>query len=582
MSIKKLPYYLLVALLTLGASAILGFLSFTGMLALSPLLGLAIAAFVLSVVYEAEIYSQNIRSALHKIFRMDYLRQVVGMDLLKAHFPWEDEKLADDAPELFKDYCDVTKTKDKNSKALRKKLLKDMEKTFIRHLENPEDRNNEPSLQQWILNKNLHKIFEETLRKKRVMYALGGIFSVTTTVFMSVGTSYLLMESIGSVSLFAFLSAASLPAIIIPLSILAGIAYGMLAFNSITDMINNNTLVRWARKVKGYWLNDEGKFHLSAKGVVFSIAALALAALAVTLTVLTAGTWWTVVQKTKPVISWLATLPEYVMGIINPIIVGVAQLSFNLSNTAETLDLIESASKKSLGFRDFIQAIFAELRTTYEREGLGAFLNPFRVLYKLIYTPVRLLLFLGHLISIGVTSDRVPEMDEVLAAILGIISETFEDAHYFFGHEHQHAHKLKDKVDTRLEHAHGHNHGLDIPAKLLRLLLLPLMLLAKVWTKIFVKEEQIAAAPIVPDVSAHEIRDANELPITRVKKLLASKLAKNALPENFEDELNESNTMQEVQAILSEHRVSELSVFRKIEKYFPKTEPAHAVRPGGL
>lgn len=582
MSIKKLPYYFVVGLLTLGASVILGFLSFTGMLALTPLLGLAIAAFALSVVYEAEIYSQNIRAALHKIFRMDYLKRVVGMSLLKESFTWEGDTLAADAPQLLQDYCKLMQNKDKHSKALRKKLLKDLEKTFIAHLENPENPANEADLQRWLQNKNLHKTFEETLRKKRVMYALAAAFSVITTLFMSVGTSYLLMESIGSVSLFAFISAASLPAIIIPLSIVAGIAYGLLAFNSITDMINNNTLVRWAGKIKGYWTNEDGKFQISVKGVIFSIAALALAALAVTLTVLTAGTWWTVVQKTKPVVAWLAKIPEYVMGIINPIIVGLAQLSFNISNTAETLELLESASKKGFGTRDVIQTFIRNLRTTYEREGLAAFLNPFRVLYKLIYTPIRLILFLGHLISIGVTSDRVPEMDEILAAVLGIISETFEDAHYFFGHEHQHAHKLKDKVETRLENAHGHHHGLDIPAALLRIILLPIKWLAKGWSMLFAKAEPPAPAQSVQDAPVHEAQNASELPIARVKDLLTRKLAKTTLPQDFTRELNESNTLGDVQETLLKHRVSDLSVFRKVQKYFPSPKPGSAASPGGL
>ncbi len=43
-----------------------------------------------------------------------------------------------------------------------------------------------------------------------------------------------------------------------------------------------------------------------------------------------------------------------------------------------------------------------------------------------------LLLFLGHLISIGLTADRMPGVPAIVSALSGIISEGLEDFHYFF------------------------------------------------------------------------------------------------------------------------------------------------------
>ncbi len=70
---KNLPYNLLITLLTGGASLSLGFLSFSGMYALTPILPLAFAAFGLSVAYEAEIYLQNIKGAVAKLLKITYL-----------------------------------------------------------------------------------------------------------------------------------------------------------------------------------------------------------------------------------------------------------------------------------------------------------------------------------------------------------------------------------------------------------------------------------------------------------------------------------------------------------------------------
>ena len=57
---KKTLRYLAWALLTLGASLILGFLSFSGLWVLLPSLPWAFTAMALAVSYEGEIYLQNI------------------------------------------------------------------------------------------------------------------------------------------------------------------------------------------------------------------------------------------------------------------------------------------------------------------------------------------------------------------------------------------------------------------------------------------------------------------------------------------------------------------------------------------
>jgi hypothetical protein len=88
--------------------------------------------------------------------------------------------------------------------------------------------------------------------------------------------------------------------------------------------------------------------------------------------------------------------------------------------------------------------------------------------------PLRILMFLGHLVSIGVTGDRMPGVPAILSALLGIVSEGFEDAHYFFdldyffdlgGDDHHH---------------HGHEHS-DLPNQVLSLLFSPIFALAASW-----------------------------------------------------------------------------------------------------
>lgn len=99
-NLKKIPYNLALILLTAGASIILGFLSFSGMYALYPLLGLAFATFALSVAYEGEIYLQNIKGALTKLFKSDYLEHRMAKEYLLDHFPDNTEE--EECPQFSK------------------------------------------------------------------------------------------------------------------------------------------------------------------------------------------------------------------------------------------------------------------------------------------------------------------------------------------------------------------------------------------------------------------------------------------------------------------------------------------------
>ncbi len=73
--------------------------------------------------------------------------------------------------------------------------------------------------------------------------------------------------------------------------------------------------------------------------------ALVLAGLAVGLTVCTAGTWWTIAKESRPLYSWMSKMPNFVMGIINPLITGSSAIFFNLQNTGESLEVVYDLTK---------------------------------------------------------------------------------------------------------------------------------------------------------------------------------------------------------------------------------------------
>ncbi|WED43115.1 hypothetical protein [Legionella cardiaca] len=519
MKAKKIPYYLLLTLLTMGASLILGFLSFGGMFVLWPILPLAFAAFALSVAYEGEIYLQNLKGALNKLFfKRDYLKRHLANEYLLENFP---DTTASDCPEFFKDYEKQLnllhlydhKRLDESSLADKKhieKTLRNMEKWFAQQLFGPNKASKlshyEADIKKWL---DTHKRgkWQTKLDQRRSTFNKVKVFSVVAGAFMGVGTTYLLVEAFAAIPLLATIPFTMLPLFIVPMAAIAGAAYGFLTYNAVTDMINNDTIRKWYNKIRQDLSNG-----VNPRSVFLAVTAIALVSLAIALTVCTAGTWWTVVKNTRPLFNWMGKIPSFVMGIIHPIITGMSSLVFNLQNTSESLEMIDEATKAKSGlFQRMRESITKGWQKLREKENWWQILNPARILLKLTVTPLRILFFLGHLISIGVTADRVPGVPEILSALLGIISEGFEDAHYFFEHDHDkhhhhehdegehshehdenhdlhsHHHESKASAHTkallkeRLASGHGHDHSADIPTRLLKALFSPLYALAAAW-----------------------------------------------------------------------------------------------------
>jgi hypothetical protein len=547
MKTKKIPYNLLLLILTSGASLILGFLSFGGMYSLYPILSLALGSFVLSVAYEGEIYLQNIKGALNKLFKSKYLERKSANAFLLEHFP---EAIDDNTPSFFKRYValltyvrafgqhglnETSKLRKKD--ALTK--LKDMEKYFAEiyfsDLEKDEDElKNE--LRDWIRNCR-PRDFLDALNKKRATFTRVKIFSAFAGFFMGLGTTYLLMEAFEVIPFFAALSSTTLPLLITPMAIVAGTAYGLLTYNAMTDMIGNRTLQKWFERIQTAY-KKEG---FTPYNVFLITSSILLSILAICLTVCTAGTWWTIAKETKPLFAWMGRLPGFVMGVVNPVITGLSMVVFTLTNSKETLDLIEQKLQSLLHDNNHSQTIFSRAQNHFnsfqnalarlivlpirgilfllhtgstqlsiaasvistgfkdlnERETLGQMLNPARAIIVLTVLPLRIILFLGHLISIGVTADKVPGISPYTSALWGFISEFFEDLHYFMHGDHHcsghHSHEAspKEMATTRLSPAHSHSHDVDIPTRVIKIIFTPLYYMAAAWDNAFSQNPQL-------------------------------------------------------------------------------------------
>lgn len=490
MNLKKIPYYLFLALLTAGASLTLGFLSFSGALALWPSIGLASAFFVLSMAYEAEIILANVKSALDKLFmKRDYLKQRMAKEFLLEHFPENDAEIK--VP-FLKDYATLLTLEDRFKKLPQnaanrarlksiRKTLKQSEKYFADVLF-PENANAEfasnpyeKALRAWILN-NGGEDFQHKRTSRKWYYRIALAFSIVTSVFMGLGTIYLMAATPIVVMGWPFLVLASVMGLG---AVFSGAAYGYQTFNSITDMINNDTLSLWYAKIKNDLYYDFGLRSFSMASLALVLTSLGLA-----LTVLTAGTWWTIIKEAPNVFKWMRQVPSFIKTVAMPFFLGLSSLVFNLENSAETLESLDNSAKNpDNSFRNVWKSMTDGLANIWNKENLFQILNPFRLVVKLTFTPIRILLFMGHLLSIAVTADRVPGIPEIVSALINFVMEGFTDGSYFFdlgSHSNDPSNTI-ERIQERLDGGVGHNHHKDIPTTVLQLLFTPLFLCATLW-----------------------------------------------------------------------------------------------------
>jgi hypothetical protein len=88
-----------------GVIATLGFLSFVGMLAISPYIAFAIGAFLVTALIEGEVYKQNIVNGLKKLFSLDYVKQsVIERELETLLDEAQKEQRSEALPLFLSDY----------------------------------------------------------------------------------------------------------------------------------------------------------------------------------------------------------------------------------------------------------------------------------------------------------------------------------------------------------------------------------------------------------------------------------------------------------------------------------------------
>jgi len=518
----KPKQYLRVGLnvLLLGGMVFLtGFLSFTGMLVINSSIYLAVAAFMLGGVIEGEVYAQNIHKSLLKLFTGEYIEDLIitrelnqlvqkKENLDKSQFL----QLYNESQHALNKLQHQNNPDQKKLQALQKRR-KWMRRYFIKFLrDQQEDFNYIGTIS--IDKKKKTEILNEISRKKwlsRVTLAL------TTIPGCSAGLVAISTIQTGLASLALYLgitiTSTLMAASVYGLAILAAAGYILLIYNNLTDIINNDTIQKYAKETKQFFHQKENEYVLiyysRCVGAVLGTAAIL--GIGIFATVATAGTWWIAAKKGA---EWSPLLIRAAQGLrdITVPAMTMTNLIFTVTNSFQS---IKELAKISI--QEHYSVIKKKIKGYIDAEHVAQLVNIPRLVFLLISVPFKLVVFLLHLVAMGLMGDRLKGVNPELCTGINTLNEGAQDAHYFMPehehHEHHHHerkkkhksenphkcenHALNEKIETKEKHdhhkhhhhdhahqheEHDHNHT-DIAGKFLMvaLTIVPLIPLSAVW-----------------------------------------------------------------------------------------------------
>lgn len=350
--------------------------------------------------------------------------------------------------------------------------------------------------------------WKQKLASHIVYSRLAFIVSSLSGLIMGIGTTYLVMEAVASVPWLATIPLALFPPVIGPLAFLAGIAYGLLIYNSLTDMLLDNPLTKFVNRMRSISWQEDMSFK---RKLILSLTAL-LFAVTIFLTICTAGTWLTVFHKTKPLFQWLSIIPNTLLNLVIPILIGISILPFSIQSIANTLEGLEtnpnldkaiaalnpnnwqaptaatshtwSGAWTNLSnsiWQRWIPWFLCVTAEEFAQETSMQKWNPYRIVYRALFEPLRYFIFIGHLISAGATSDQIEGVPLVYSFWLNFGFECAEDWDWIWGRTHVDSIDTVDLLKERVQKSDDHNHDNNFPMLLLKFIFEPIIRRAAQW-----------------------------------------------------------------------------------------------------
>lgn len=226
--------------------------------------------------------------------------------------------------------------------------------------------------------------------------------------------------------LFTGASVALGPAAIIPLAVAAGTWYAITTYNNLHDIVVNESIRQKWQQIYAFLSNhdpDHPWLNLGKK-IVVVLGLLLVLALGLFMTLATAGTWWYGVKHGARLLPLLSRIANYLVAAVVPC-VALAAFLFNFNNFLETIWHIQKIFAEKTIVNKLEQVV-----QTWDLDNWAERLNPFRIIKGILESPIKMFLFIGHVISVGAITDRMPKMPPAVPMAVGATCEAGEDMHF--------------------------------------------------------------------------------------------------------------------------------------------------------
>ncbi|MEN9449941.1 MAG: hypothetical protein RJA83_555 [Pseudomonadota bacterium] len=487
--------YVVATFLTMGTVLSVGFLSFSGLWLIYPYIIPAILAFFLSGVIEGKVFGTGIFKGLARLKLLTSSAQkhllISELNQLIIH-KMKDSNWLDRQCLFLKDYWQQKEyykslKKDPHINEIElqaaKERLEELKNYFYQKVSSSNFKGND-YLQENLKNAGEHLL--QTAKRSVWFLRFFWIISILTGIVSGFVTAFAVQEAI-TVGLALSLSATALSAIVWPVAIFAAIGATFLLYYAITDIVKNDAISKACSKTLELFKQktEESISAYSFRLLALCLGVVGIASLTVFATAASGGTCWIVMQKGIKLLA--PKLPIFVAYCVSTILIPInfaTDLIYGFSTTLQTIDncksifiaIFEGITHPIEAIKNFWFNIKNKLVKLKEKESWGQFFNPFRIVAMLVISPLQSLVFIGHLISIGLTTDRFFNVPPPVVAGLCATSEGLQDLSFLTKEDdHSHAHGQHDH-----EEDDGHDHGnlLQLP---LQLFLFPILLPAGIF-----------------------------------------------------------------------------------------------------
>ena len=272
-----------------------------------------------------------------------------------------------------------------------------------------------------VYKQNIHSAFQRLKKflnkdsgsKQKISHYFSGLFGIVAGIPAGAVTYCGLMSVGMTVSSLTLLSS-STPLLIV-CAVLAGLGNAFIIYHTLRMIGEEQFFLAKSTQTSA----PNNALH-KIKQLVLGFAFLGILGLACFTSYAMASTWWMSLiplWSLSGITSVLTlTLPCYVL----------AQFLFNVLNAWQTVKLMSHIHFECVDFK----AIFF-----YQINGGWAHFNPIYALLKLIELPSVLVIFLLHMVSMGVSINRAQGVSADSATILTSLFDGIVDSHYFMPHQ---------------------------------------------------------------------------------------------------------------------------------------------------